>query len=84
MIEGEPLVRGVDIQFGVAIGQPDVGQALLLAERLQLAVAVGDADRADTVALGELKFEDRAAMLLQALGVGRDFHSFLHRGQASR
>ena len=53
-----------------------MGKALLLGHRLQFAVAVRHADRANVVALGEQQFQDRAAMLLQPLGVGVDFHAF--------
>ena len=68
VVDGEALVRGIHGQRGIAIGQADVGQALLLRQRLQFAVAVGDADRADVIALGEEQLENHAAMLLQPLG----------------
>ena len=48
------------MQLGIAVGIVDVRDAELLRQRLQLAVAVGDADRADVVALGEQQFEDRS------------------------
>src|SRR5208282_5791348 len=63
VVEGEPFVRGVNAELGVAIRKANMGQALLLAEGLQFAVAVGDANRADMVALGEEQFQNRAAML---------------------
>ena len=63
VVDGEALVRGVDGELGVAIGQADVGQALLLRQGLQFAMAVGDADGADVVALGEEQLENGAAML---------------------
>ena len=84
VVDGEALVRGVDRQFGIAIGQADVGQPLVLRQGLQLAVAVGHADRADVVALGEQQLEDGAAMLLQPLGVGADFHALGDGGDAGR
>ena len=56
----------------------------LLRQHLQLAVAVRDADRADVIALGEEQFEDHPAVVLQALGVGRDLHAFFHARDASR
>ena len=43
-----------------------MGQALLLRQRLQLAVAVGDADRADVIALGEEQLQNDAAVLAGA------------------
>ena len=41
------------LQVGIAVRQVDVVDAELLGHGLQFAVAVGDADRADVVALGE-------------------------------
>ena len=66
VVDGEALVGGVDGELGVAIGQADVGQALLLGQGLQFAMAVGDADRADVIALGEEQLEDGAAVLAGA------------------
>src|SRR5271165_4983492 len=43
VVERETFVRSIDGQRGVAIGQLDVRDTLLLAERLQFAVAVGNA-----------------------------------------
>ncbi len=56
--------------LGVAIGEADVSQTLALRQRLQFAMAVGDADRADVIALGEEHLQDVLAIVLQALGVG--------------
>ena len=63
VVHGEALVRSIHGKRGIAIGQADMGQALLLGQRLQLAVAVGDAHRADVVALGEEQLKDGAAVL---------------------
>ncbi len=82
VVGGEALVRGIHGQRGVAIGQADMGQALLLRKGLQFAVAVGDADRADVVALGEEQFENGAAMLFEPLGVGGDLHALVDGGHA--
>ena len=68
---------------GPAVGHPHVVDAALLGQRLQLAVAVGDAHRADVVALGEEQFDDRAPVALQPLGVGGDLHA-LGRPASSR
>ena len=57
-------------------------QALLLPQGLQLAMAVGHADRADVIALGEEQLKDGLAMLLQALRRRGDFHSFFDGGDA--
>ena len=84
VIDDKPFVRSVNVQFGIAIGQPDVGQTQLLAKRLQFAMAVGDADRADMVAFGEEQLEDGTAVLLEALGVRAHLHAFLHSGHAGR
>ena len=53
-----------------------------LRQRLQIAVAVRHADRADVIALGEEQFQDHAAVVGQPLGVGRDLHAFFHPGDA--
>ena len=42
---------------------------------LQLAVAVGHADRADVVALGEEQLDDHPPVFAQPLGVGLDLHA---------
>ena len=69
VIDGEALMRCVDRQFGIAVRQAHMRQALLLRQGLQLAMAVRDTDRADMVALGKEQFENRAAMLLEPLGL---------------
>ena len=45
-------------------------------------MAVGDADRADVVALGEEQLEDGAAVLLEPLSIGADLHAFVDGGHA--
>ena len=77
-------MRGIDGELGVAIGQAHVSEALLLGESLELAMAVGDADRAYMIALGEEQFEDVAAILLKAFGVGEDVHAFKDGSDAGR
>ena len=46
-----------------------------IAKVLQLAVAVGHADRADVVALGEQQLDDHPAVRLQPRRVGGDLHA---------
>jgi hypothetical protein len=84
MVDGEALIRGVHLEIGIAVRQAYVRQALLLGQRLQFAMAVGDADRADVVALGEEQLENRVPVLSQALGVGAYLHALLYGGDAGR
>jgi Ca2+-binding RTX toxin-like protein len=84
VVEGKALVRCIDGELGVAIGESHVSEALLLGEGLKLAVAVRDADRADVVALGEEQFENVAAILLQTFGIGEDIHALEDGGDAGR
>ena len=56
----------------------------LQAQRLQFAMAVGDADGADVVALGEQQFQGHAAVFAQPLAVGLDVHAFGDLGGAGR
>jgi hypothetical protein len=60
-----------------------VGDALLLAEGLEFAVAIGYANRADMIALGKEQFENGFAMFLEPIGCGRDLHAFFDGGHAS-
>jgi hypothetical protein len=84
VVESEALVRCIDGELGVAIGQTHVSEALLLGESLEFAMAVGDADGADVVALSEEKLKDVAAIFLKAFGVGLDIHAFEDSGDAGR
>ena len=45
-------------------------------------MAVGDADRADVVALGEQQLQDHLAIFLQAFAVGLDLHALADLGGA--
>ena len=77
-------VAGVDRHLRVDDRQLEVVDAEVLGQVLQLAVVVGDADRADVVALEEQHLGDRPAVLDQLLGVGRDLHALGDRGRAGR
>ena len=67
---------------GLMTGSSKWSMPQLLGQVLQLAVVVGDAHRADVVALQEQHLDDRAAVLGELLGVGRDLHAFGHDGRA--
>ena len=60
--------------FGIEVIVADVVHADGDRQVLQLAVAVGHADRADVVALGEQQFDDHSAVFAEPLGIGADDH----------
>ena len=62
MVDDETVVRRVDLFLGIAVGEVHVGNAQPLGQHLHLAVAVGDADRADVIALGEEQLQNHAAV----------------------
>ncbi len=84
VIDDEAVVRGVDIFFRIAIRKAHMRNAETLRQHLHLAVTVRDADRADMIALGEQQLKDHAAVVLQALGVGGDFHALFDHSDAGR
>lgn len=84
VVTSEALMRGVNGECGIAIGETDVSEAELLRESLEFAVAVGNADGADVISLGEEEFEYGAAMPGDSLGSGGDFHAFFNAGDAGR
>ena len=69
---------------GLMTGSSKWSTPQLLGQVLQLAVVVGDADRADVVALDEQHLDDRPAVLVEPLRVGRDLHALGDRGRAGR
>ena len=82
VIHHEAFVRSVHGQAGVLIGEVDVRHAQLERQRLQVAVAVHHAHRANVVALGEQQFQNAVAVAVQTLGVGEHFHAFGHARDA--
>ena len=68
--------------FGKAIFVADVVHALAVGQRLQFAMAVGHADRADVVPLGEQQLQRHPAVLAQPFAVGLDVHAFGDLGGA--
>ena len=84
VIACEALVRCIHLEQRVAIGQPHMGHPQLLAHRLQLAVAVGHAYRADMIALGKQQFDDGLTVLVEPFGVCRDLHALLHARHTGR
>ena len=65
VIKDEARVAHVYLQARVVVGVADVGDAERLRHGLQLAMAVGDAGRADVVALDEEQFDGHAAILCE-------------------
>ena len=64
-------------QAGIVVGVADVGDAELLRHGLQLAMAVGDAGRADVIALDQEQLDGHAAVEGEPGGGGLDRHAFL-------
>ena len=62
---------------GWTVGVADVVHADRVGHVLELAVAVGDADGADVVALGEEQLDDLPPVALEPLGGGGDLHPLL-------
>ncbi len=84
VIDDETVVRRVHFFLGITIRKMNVRDAQALAEHLHLAVPVRDAHRADVIALGKKQFENHPPVILQALGIGGDFHAFFYPGNAGR
>ena len=82
MVHAEERVGVVHAPLGEAVVVADVVHALAVGEGLEFAVAVGDADGADVVALGEEQLEGHAAVFAQALAVGLDVHALGDLGGA--
>ena len=57
VVQNEAGMRDIHRQPRVVVGEADVGEAERLRQRLQFAMAVGDADRADMVALDEQQLQ---------------------------
>ncbi len=72
MVEDEGWVGGVDVVLGVEVGEADVGDADLIGEVLEFAVAVGDADGADMVSFGEEELDDHFPVEPEFFGIGED------------
>ena len=71
VVEHEARVRGVDREPREVVRVADVGDAVVLCERLQLAVAARDAHGADVVPLGEEQLEGDLPVGLELRGAGR-------------
>ena len=78
VVEHVARVRGVDGEAREAVGVADVRDAVLLRQRLQLAVAGRDAHGADVVALGEQQLEGDLAVGLELRRGGDDRLALLH------
>ena len=82
VVNHKPVVGSVHGGLRIAIGIVNVGYVQLLRHGLQLTVAVGNADRANVIALRKQQFDNALAVALQTFGVGSDLHAFLHLGHA--
>ena len=78
VIHDEPVVRGIDGDVRVLVGEADMRYAMSGREVLQVAMAIGHADRADVIPLGEEQFQRHPPVLLQAFAGGLDFHALGH------
>ena len=65
MIEHPARVGSIDPQARKVVAHGDVRHAEGLRHRLQLAMAIGDADRTDVIALDEQQFERHPAVMGQ-------------------
>ena len=70
VIDREAVVRGIHFKIRIAIAKVNVRDIEFLGKRLQFAVTVRDANRANMIALREKQLEDGATVALQALGGG--------------
>ena len=84
VVHAEQPVRAVHAPFREAVIVAHVVHALAVGEGLEFAMAVGHADRADVVALGEQQFQRHAAVFAQPFAVGLDVHAFGDFGRAGR
>src|SRR5512146_2181315 len=84
VIEDEARVRQVDGQARKVVGEADGIDPHGGRHRLQLAVAVGDADGAGVVAFDEQQFESHAAVPCQLGGFRGNRHAVLDRRGAGR
>ena len=84
VVDREERMDGVDADRRVDDRQLEVVDLQVLGEVLELAVVVGDADRADVVALEEQHLGDRPAVLDELLGGRRDLHALGDGGRAGR
>ena len=75
VVHAEQRMRVVHVPFREAVFVADVVHALRVGQRLQFAMAVGHADGADVIALGEQQLQRHAAVLAQPLAVGLDVHA---------
>ncbi len=84
VIDREAVMRGIHFQIRIAIAKVNVRDIEFLSERLQFAVPVRDANRANMIALREKQLENGATVALQALRAGSHFHAFLDQGDTGR
>src|SRR5450759_791742 len=84
VVEHIALVAHVYADFGEAVGIAYAVDAEFLRERLQLAVVVGNADRADMIALDKQQLDSDLTVALQLRRRGVHRHAFLHGRSARR
>ena len=82
VVEHPARVRHVDRQAREVVRQVDMGEPEGLRQRLQFAIAVGDTDGADMVALDEQQLQRHQPVVRKAVGVGGDRHAVLCRCRA--
>jgi hypothetical protein len=80
VVDDETVVGGVDVEVRVQRRQPEMVDPQLLGPALQLAVIVGDAHRADVVALDEEHLDDGPPIPLQPFGAGATSTVVVHAG----
>ena len=74
----------IDRQARIVVGVAHMSDTQGLRHRLQLAMAVGDAGRADVIALDQQQFDSHAPIERELCGGGLDRHAVLDRSGAGR
>src|SRR4030095_5201052 len=78
VIHNKTLVRTIHFRLGIAVRVVYVRDLQTLRKALQFAVPVGNAHRADVVALREQQFQNVPTVAIQPLGSGDHFHALFH------
>ncbi len=84
MIDHKTLMGRIHRKFRITVGKLDVRKALVLGQRLQVAMSIGHANRANMISLREKQLEDHAAILSQTVRFRRNIHPFFYPRDARR
>lgn len=76
MIHSEQSMRVIHLPARKIVLKPDMVDTVQVRQSLQLAMAIGDTDGANVIALGEQQLQDHSPIITEPFRVGFDLHPF--------